>query len=195
MVPEVPQHLQFFRRILLAVAAFGGVLVVGLVAEHVSRISDSPSRGTWEITADLSLTGFRMEEVGADGPHVQLSARQARLTEDNHRLLADGLSVTFFDRGSPAATLSARSGEVNLDDNSINVSGPPDNPARVELLSGGITVLAPGLTWDPASRTVRSVGAATLSQQQFTATGNALEANVDSQTVTLKNGVKVQWQP
>lgn len=188
-------QVKAIRRALLALGAFGAVLVVGLVAEQVARVGGAPVRSDLELEADLILTGFRMEEVGPKGPVLNLSARTARLLEENRRITTEGLNATFFENGVAAAQLSARDGEVSMDGGEVTVHGTPGNPARMDLLTSGLSVQSVTLAWDPDAREVRAAQGATVRQDGLVATGNAMTANVDAQTVTLSDGVEVQWTP
>lgn len=190
------RRINAIRRALLALAAFGAVLVIGLVAEQVARVGGGmPVTSDLGLEADLTLSGFRMEEVGPEGPLVALSARTARLLEENRRITAEGLNVTFFDHGVEAARLSARSGEVSMDGGQVTVHGTAANPARMDLLTSGLSVQSVSLDWDPEQRIVHSAAATTLRQDGLVATGRSLSADVDAQTVTLSDGVEVQWAP
>lgn len=188
-------RINTIRRALLALGAFGAVLVVGLVAEQVARVGGVPASTSLELEADLTLSGFRMEEVGPEGPVLALSARTARMLEENRRITTEGLSVTFFEKGAEAAHLTAREGEVSMDGGEVTVRGTPGNPARMDLVASGLSVQALTLAWNPEAREVSATRSATVRQDGLVATGRTLTANVDAQTVILGDGVEVQWAP
>jgi len=186
-------RLKAARRLLLSVALAGTVLVTGLVAERASRLADAGSQPAWTIEADLSLTGFQLEQVGDAGLEVRLSADRAQVVEVNRELVAEGIQAAFFQDGRPAVRLAADDGRMTLDSGVVRVSGR-EAPARLTL-ADGTAVTAPALVWDPATRTVRSEGGATLAGAGFTARSDRAEAVTRDQSVRLSGDVAVQWTP
>lgn len=207
MSPGGPARRPFgaVRRLLLSAAVAGTVLVTGLVAEQASRLQGEGG-APWQIEADLSLTAFQMERVGANGVDLRLTADSAQVVETNRRLVARGIEVAFIDRehGGPpggsgggaldrSAHLSAETGMVDLDDGTVRVSGD-GQPARLAL-ADGTAFTAPALAWDPKSRTVHTEGGVAMQGAGFKATGGDAVADVENQSVQLTGGVRVEWTP
>lgn len=198
-----PRPFGAVRRLLLSAAVAGTVLVTGLVVEQASRLRGGDVGAPWRIEADLSLTAFEMERVGPEGVDLRLKADQAQVVETNRRLVAKGIEVAFYDKegthalpegaGGREARLSAAHGEVDLDAGTVRVSGN-GAPARLAL-ADGTAFSAPALEWDPKRRTVRSEGGVALTGAGFEATGGDAVAELDSQTVHLTGGVRVEWAP
>jgi LPS export ABC transporter protein LptC len=186
-------RLKAARRALLSVAVAGTVLVAGLVAERASRLGDAGSGPAWSIEADLSLTGFELEQVGDKGLEVRLSADRAQVVEVNRELVAEGIRAAFYQEGRPAVRLAAEDGRMTLDSGVVRVSGRA-NPARLTL-ADGTAVTAPALVWDPATRTVHTEGGATLAGTGFTARSDDAEADTLDQQVRRSGDVAVRWTP
>lgn len=179
--------------LLLSFAVAGVVLIIGLVAERASRFDTGDGGARWELEADLSLSGFEMDQVSTDGIGFHMQADGAKLVELNRTLLAEGLQLVFFEAGAKALTLSAEVGEVQLDSNEVSLRG---EAAPVTLtLAEGVTIQSPAMHWDPKNRTVRTQGGATVTDDRFTAQGQEAIADIDAQTVQLIGGVEVAWQP
>lgn len=179
--------------LLFSLAVAGVVLVIGMVAERASRFDTGDGGARWELEADLSLSGFEMDQVGTDGVGFHMQADGAKLVELNRTLRADGLKLSFFEDGARALTLSAETGEVRLDSNEVALKGRAE-PVTLAL-SEGVTVRSPEMHWDPQSRTVHTEGGATITDDRFTAMGKEAVADIDAQTVRLVGGVEVAWQP
>lgn len=186
-------RLRAARRVLLSVAVAGTVLVAGLVAEHASRLGGGPAGPPWEIEADLSLTGLRMEQVGDAGLEVRLTADRAQVVERNRALVAEGIQVAFFEEDGRSVALTAERGDVALDGGAIRVSGRRA-PARLDL-SDGTIFTSPALVWDPDARTVRTEGGARISGPGFSAESDEAVADVAAQDVRLSGGVTARWTP
>lgn len=186
-------RLKAARRALLSVAVAGTVLVTGLVAERASRLGEAGSEPPWSIEADLSLSGFELEQVGDMGLEVRLSADRAQVVEVNRELVAEGIRAAFYQEGRPAVRLAAEDGRMTLDSGVVRVSGRQE-PARLTL-ADGTAVTSPALVWDPASRTVRSEGGATLTGTGFTARSDRAEADTRAQRVRLSGDVTARWAP
>lgn len=186
-------RLRAARRALLSVAVAGTVLVTGLVAERASRLGDAGSQPAWTIEADLSLTGFELEQLGDAGMEVRLSADRAQVVDVNRELVAEGIHAAFYQEGRPAVRLAAEDGRMTLDSGVVRVSGR-EAPARLTL-ADGTAVTAPALVWDPGTRTVRSEGGANLTGTGFTARSDEAEADTKAQEVRLSGDVAVRWAP
>ncbi len=184
-------QLMLLRRGLSTLAAVGVVVVIGLVAHRASQFADDGEAAHWRIASDISLSGFQLDQVGKDGMELRLKADSAQLLEDQQRLDASGLDLTVFDKGVPAMTLIADNGELSLDNGAITVRGV-DRPATLTVADGP-TVTAPALSWDPDTQTVESLGAATIFEQGFTATGAKAVATLNDERIQLSGGVEVSW--
>lgn len=186
-------RLKLLRRGLLSLSVAGVVLILALVAEQASRFGDSDTGLKWEIEADLSLTGFEFEQIGDGGLEMRLKAAQAKLVELHRELVADDLSLTFFEQGAESIRLIADTGKVRLDTNVVTVRGI-DRPATLTLAHGPV-ITTQALSWDPVARTVRSDGAAHIKQAKLTARGDQAVADVTNQTIRLIGNVNVSWLP
>lgn len=184
-------RLMLIRRSLSTLATVGMVVIIGLVVQQASRFSDDDEPARWRIEADISLSGFQLDQVGDDGMELRLKAADAKLLEDEQRLNAKGLDLTVFKKGSEAMTLTADTGELGLEHGEITVRGV-DRPATLTVL-GGPTVTAPALAWDPRARVVESIGAAAITQEGFSATGDKAVADLNDERVHLLGGVEVAW--
>ncbi len=186
-------RLMLIRRGLSTLAAVGVVVIVGLVSQQASRFADEDGPARWRIEADISLTGFQLDQVGADGMELRLKADSAKLLEEAQRLDATGLDLTVFKQGKAAMTLTADRGELGLESGAVSVHGLPDRPATLSVMNGP-TVTAPRLDWNPDRRTVESIGAAAIRQQGFIATGNKALAHLADERVQLLGDVRVIWR-
>ncbi|MFQ5508583.1 MAG: LPS export ABC transporter periplasmic protein LptC [Leptospirillia bacterium] len=182
--------LRVFRHLLFATAFAGAVLVLGMVAERVSRMGPDETV-PWQLNAELSLSGFTLEQVNEQGPELYFSADGARLLDKNQRLVADALDASFFENGARVLRLTADTGEIRMATNQVTVRGT-DRPALL-MLADGTTLSAPALTWDPLDRTVRSEGGASVRSDSYSAEGGQAVAAVDQQEMHLSGGVTMRW--
>jgi LPS export ABC transporter protein LptC len=183
---------KLLQRGLLTVSAVGVVVIVGLVAQQASNFGDVADPVHWRIEADISLTGFKLDQVGVDGMELRLTADNAKLLEKNQRLDATGLNLEVFKKGVSALTLSADTGTLDLRDGTITVVGN-DRPATLSVADGP-TVTAPAMTWQPALREVTTDGRATVASQGLVATGDTAIASLADETVRMRGNVTVTWQ-
>ncbi len=181
------------RRGLMSVVVAGGVLVMGLVAERAILSSEDAPALSWDVAADVRLSGFDLQQVGIDGPELAVKAHEARLLEAEQTVLATGLDVLVYDKGQQAARLVAERGEVQLQGQQITVYGDT-TPARLTVTDGP-TLSSPSLHWNPDTRMVTTNGGATVHQPGFSATGGDAVVQVDQQTVQMHGGVQVVWNP
>ena len=180
------------RRGLLTVSAVGVVVILGLVAQRASTFGDDANPVRWRIEADISLTGFKLDQVGEDGMELRLAADNAKLLEKNQRLDATGLDLEVFKNGVTALTLSADTGTLDLEDGTITVAGN-EQPATLTVTDGP-TVTAPAMTWQPTLREVTTSGRATVADQGLIATGDTAIASLADETVRMRGNVAVTWQ-
>jgi len=177
----------------MSVAALGLVVIIGLVAQRASNFGPDPDPVRWHIDADVSLTGFRLDQVGEGGMELRLNAEQANLKNDTQLLDAKGLDLSVYQDGVTALTLHAERGNLALDDGTITVYGN-DNAPTTLTVTDGPTVTAPAMTWHPKKRQVTTQGGATIVEGRLTATGDQAVASLNEEQVEMDGNVAVVWR-
>jgi len=185
--------LRFIRRGLLSIAALGLVVIIGLVAQRAAHFGPAPEPIQWHIDADVSLTGFRLDQVGEAGMELRLDAGKANLRNDTQRLNVDGLDLTVYQEGAASLTLRADHGNLALEDGTITVHGHDDTPTTLTVTDGP-TVTAPTMIWHPKAQQVTTKGGATIVDGRLTATGDQAVATLNEERVQMDGNVAVVWR-
>jgi LPS export ABC transporter protein LptC len=177
------------RTILLFISVCLFIMVVGVAFREKKRpiVVNQDTASVTETDANLELSNVAYSTLGSDNFRLwELNARTARVFNEGKKIILEDLHITFYQRNGTPYQLKAAKGELDMETRNISISGNvravlPDN-ATIETQSA---------FYDNTSRIITSHDPLTISRGSLIMQGVGMNADLNTETVSILNNVKV----
>ena len=177
------------RTILLFISVCLFIMVLGVAFREKKRpiVVNQENASVTETDATLELSNVAYSTLGSDNFRLwELNARTARVFEEGKKIILEDLHITFYQRNGTPYQLNAAQGELDMETRNIRISGNvravlPDN-ATIETHSA---------FYDNTSRIITSHDPLTITRGSLIMQGVGMNADLNAETVSILNNVKV----
>lgn len=177
------------RTLLLFISVGLLVMVLGIALREEKRqiVVNQDSAPSDKTDANLELNNVSYSTLGSDNfRQWDLNARTAHVFDEGNRLVLEELEITFYQRSGKPYQLRAGHGEVDMGTRNIRISG-----TITAVLPDNATIETDSAFYDNTGRTITTHDPITITRGSLVMQGVGMTADLNAETVSILNNVKV----
>lgn len=186
---------RIMRRVLLAVSGALSVFLVYVLAMNAESVLPPDQKTTMNAMerADAAISEFVFTQSNKDDVEWKISAKQARLFEQEKQALLNDVDVTLYGENGRELTVSGEEGTFHIATKSFSLSNK-EVPLVVET-RGGYTIYTNHLAWANDRKEVSTRDAVRIVGHGIEVTGRGFLGRLDAEEFEVLDDVRVALTP